>query len=85
MKDCLIDFFHIYAPHLLPHISEDILLVESGLLDSLLLMNLVAFLERSHNLIIPDDQIVPENFASLAAVRLLVERLATSPQHGRST
>ena len=49
-------------------IPEDEPLLESGILDSLSLLDFVIFLEKRYRLKVPGDEIVPENFGSLAAV-----------------
>lgn len=78
MTDPLTDFIQNNALHLSVEVTEDTPLLESGLLDSLLLMNLIAFLERKYGIEIPDEKVVPENFDSLRSIRLLITRLASS-------
>lgn len=51
--------------------DEDLL--EQGIIDSLGLMKLIAFLEKTFNIKIVDDEIVPENFQSLNRMVTLVE------------
>lgn len=46
--------------------DEDLLL--SGLLDSLAVMSLVAFIEKSFDLKIPFEDVLIENFESLSAI-----------------
>lgn len=74
--DPFTEFVHRHAPHLVGRITEDTLLIEQGLLNSLLLVTLVAFLERTYRITVPDEEIVPDNFANLPAIRALVQRLA---------
>jgi acyl carrier protein len=50
-------------------------LLEQGLLDSLDLMKLIAFLERRYLLVVPEEEITPANFRSLAAIRTLIDSL----------
>ena len=75
MRDPLTDYIHTHAPHLADNVTDDTQLLAEGLLDSMSLMKLVAFLERRHNLIVPDEAITPENFSSLAAIRKLIDGL----------
>ena len=75
MPDPLADFIHTHAPHLASEVTEDTPLLEQGLLDSLGLMRLVAFLERQYHLVVPEEQIIPRNFRSLASIRKLIDNL----------
>jgi 2-hydroxymuconate-semialdehyde hydrolase len=77
MTDPLTDFVQTYAPQLASEITEDTPLIEQGLLNSLLLMNLVAFLDRRIGLAVPDEEIVPENFGTLRSIRSLITRLTS--------
>ena len=52
--------------------DEDLL--EQGIIDSLGLMKLIAFMEETFGIKIMDDEIVPENFQSLNSMVTLVER-----------
>jgi len=49
-------------------IRDDEALLESGILDSLSLLDFVVFLEKQYGTKVPGEEIVPENFGSLAAV-----------------
>jgi acyl carrier protein len=50
-------------------LSETSPLVTSGLLDSMALVRLVAFLERTYDVRIPDHDIRPEHFENLERMR----------------
>jgi acyl carrier protein len=76
MTDPLTDFFQNSASHLQIEVTEDTPLLDQGLLDSLLLMNLIAFLERKYGIEVPDAVVVPENFENLRSIRLLIARLS---------
>ena len=52
---------------------EDI--IEGGYLDSFELMNLISMLSEGFDIEIGFDEIVPENFNSVAAMVAMVERL----------
>lgn len=74
--DPLIEYIQTHAPHLASEVTEETPLLEEGLLDSLGLMTLVAFLERRYKLLVPEEQITPNNFRNLAAIRALIGRLS---------
>jgi acyl carrier protein len=50
-------------------------LIDRGILDSIAILELVAFLEESFSFVLPLDEFVPENFFSPNAVADMVERL----------
>lgn len=47
-------------------------LIESGVIDSLGIMKLLAFLEDTFDIQISDDALVPENFETIEAISLMV-------------
>jgi acyl carrier protein len=55
-------------------ISDDESLLESGTIDSIGVMQLVAFLESTYGLTVDDDELTPENFDTIAAVSSFVAR-----------
>jgi acyl carrier protein len=54
-------------------LTDDYPLLENRVIDSLGLFRIVGFLEQEHGVAIPDDKIVPANFASLQTIAALVE------------
>ncbi|HYP30023.1 MAG TPA: acyl carrier protein [Blastocatellia bacterium] len=76
MSDLLAEYIRTHAPHLASEVTEDTPLLEQGLLDSLGLMKLIAFLEHRHQLVVPEEEITPDNFRSLGAIRKLIESLS---------
>lgn len=48
--------------------------MDSGILDSLFLLDFVVYLERCYQIKIPGEEIVPENFGTLAAVAEYLRR-----------
>jgi acyl carrier protein len=50
-------------------------LLETGILDSLGLQQLVTFLEREFEIELEDDHLVLENFASIGAIARLIESI----------
>jgi acyl carrier protein len=53
-------------------VTDDQSLVESGVIDSLGIFRLVAFLEESFRVRIGDEEIVGENFESIAGIERFV-------------
>jgi acyl carrier protein len=58
-------------------IAEDTRLIDRGLIDSIGLMELVAFIEGDTGIRIPDDEVYPENFQTIENVEAMIERLRT--------
>lgn len=56
--------------------SEDQDLLGSGLLDSLRVMSLVHFIEQDLGIDVPPEDVVIENFVSLAAIEAYLARRA---------
>jgi acyl carrier protein len=55
-------------------INEHVQLLESGIIDSLGVLDVVAFLEKSFMIKISDDELTPENFASIKHLGEFVKR-----------
>ena len=51
-------------------------LISSGILDSMGLLRLIAFLEQQIGLTIDDGEVVPENFESLRAIHAFLAKKA---------
>jgi acyl carrier protein len=49
-------------------------LLEQGIIDSMAILKLVGFLEEAFGIETDDDEMVPENFETLAALCAFVER-----------
>lgn len=52
--------------------DEDLL--EQGIIDSLGLLKLVVFIEKTHGIKVMDEEIVPENFQSLNSMVKFIEQ-----------
>jgi acyl carrier protein len=50
-------------------------LIDRGLIDSVGLYELMSFLEQETGVRIPDDEVLPQNFDSVATMEALVRRL----------
>ena len=55
-------------------LSDSDQLLESGIVDSLGILDLVAFLESDFKVQITDDELLPENFQTVEAIAEFVER-----------
>ncbi len=63
-----------------PGLRPDDSLLERGILDSLGLLNMLAFLEQEYQVLIEDQDIVPENFETIRAIAgLVTKRRVTAP------
>lgn len=54
-------------------LSPDESLIESGIIDSLGILRLVAFIEENFSVVLDDIDVVPENFETINAMILLVQ------------
>jgi acyl carrier protein len=57
-----------------PELTPDFPLLENRVIDSLGLFRIVAFLEDSYGISIPDEQVVPANFQTLTTIAGLVDQ-----------
>jgi len=55
-------------------IGNDESLLESGTIDSVGVMRLVAFLEKTYAITVDDDDLMPENFDTIGAIASFIER-----------
>jgi acyl carrier protein len=55
-------------------ISDETPLLQSGIIDSLGVLDLVGYLERSFDISIADEELIPENFADINCIGSLVAR-----------
>ena len=56
------------------HLKEDTSFLESGIVDSTGILELVAFLEETFNIKLEDDELIPENLDSICNVAGYLER-----------
>ncbi len=56
-------------------IGEDTPLIDGGILDYMGLMDVVMFVEQRGGVRVPDDEVVPENFQTVASIEQMVQRL----------
>ena len=55
-------------------VGRDESLLESGIIDSMGVLQLVAFLESTYGIKVEDDDLMPENFDTIAAITSFIER-----------
>jgi acyl carrier protein len=70
--------------HLLPadrQVAADESLLDAGIIDSLAVMELRTFIEREFGFTVSEDDLVPENFDSLAAMSEYIERMSALSQN----
>ena len=53
--------------------SDDVPLLESGIVDSLGTLDVVSFLEQSFAIQVSDDELTPQNFATIRSLAAFVE------------
>ena len=55
-------------------VGPDDSLLESGMIDSVAVMQLVAFLETTYGIRVAEDDLMPENFDTLGAIAIFVNQ-----------
>ena len=55
-------------------LSWDDSLIKSGIVDSLGILRLIAFMEENFSVLVDDTEVVPENFETINAMKSLVQR-----------
>jgi acyl carrier protein len=56
-----------------PNVGRDESLLESGTVDSIGVMRLVAFLEATFGITVDEDDLMPDNFDTIAAIAAFVQ------------
>lgn len=64
-------------------VTDEQSLLESGIIDSLAVLELSTYLAKTYGVEINEDDLIPENFDSLAAMKAYVERKTTPKIQGR--
>lgn len=70
IRDFIVEKFPIVKARAL---DDDTRLLEEGVLDSLGILELVEFLHTELQIVVEDDELVPENFESIACITRFVE------------
>ena len=75
-KDVLTTFIksELVADQGLPSIDENDSLLENGIIDSLAIMKLLAFIEKEFMVKVSDEDLMPENFNTIASIARLIEK-----------
>ena len=55
-------------------VTDEESLLEAGILDSVGVLQVVGFIEQQYGIAVTDDEMMPENFETLAAIAAFVER-----------
>jgi len=56
-------------------INADTRLIDGGLIDSMGLMQIIAFIEEQTSIRISDEEVMPENFQTVGSMERLITRL----------
>lgn len=54
-------------------VRKDESLLETGIIDSLAILELTAYLEEKYGILVEEDDLVPENFDTLTAIECYVD------------
>jgi acyl carrier protein len=54
-------------------IDPDESLISTGVIDSLAIMRLIAFVEERFDVLVEDEEVIPTNFETINTIRTLVE------------
>ena len=65
-------------------LQDDTSFLETGIIDSTGILELVSFLEETYDITVADEELVPENLDTLKDIVLYLERklAQTEPTHG---
>jgi len=56
------------------HLTEDTSFLETGIVDSTGILEIVSFLEGKYNIAVEDDELLPENLDNLQSINLFLKR-----------
>jgi acyl carrier protein len=70
IRDFLVSELHWQGPR--AELTDDLPLIANHVVDSMGLLQLVAWLEADFGVSVPDTEIVPANFGTIAAIESLV-------------
>ena len=60
-------------------VADNASFIEAGLIDSTGILELVSFIESEFGIVVADEDIVPDNLDSIAAITAYVERKLPAP------
>jgi acyl carrier protein len=55
-------------------LKDDVSLIESGIVDSTGILELIVFLEETYAVVIEDEEVVPENLDSVTSIMKFLEK-----------
>lgn len=55
--------------------TENVDFIEEGMLDSFDIVSLINELDKEFNIVVPGEEVVPENFSSVEAISQLIGKL----------
>lgn len=58
-------------------IDDDTRLIDRGFIDSIGLMELVGFIEQETGVRVPDEEVHPDNFQTIASMEAMIQRLGS--------
>jgi acyl carrier protein len=79
LKQQLLRFIETDLARDVSGLTETDSLLDLGLVDSIGLMKIMVFVEQQTGLPIPDREVTPDNFQSVADIERLVESLRSTP------
>lgn len=77
VQDFLVEELHWQGPR--SELTAELPLIENHVIDSMGLLRLVAWLEATFGIQINDDEVVPANFGTIAAIEGLLDRKQGRP------
>lgn len=75
-KEILTEFIlkELATDHAAKYMDENQSLLDSGAIDSLGIMKLLAFIEEQFKIKVLDEELIPENFSTIASILNLIEK-----------
>ena len=79
VENTLLDFllFDLFAAKIVGTLGVEDSLFELGLIDSMAVVRTIAFCERTFAVVIPDEELLPENFETVRSIAATVQRVAS--------
>ncbi len=74
------DLIQFVAERFSTEIDEEVPLIDRGLIDSMGLLEIITFIEERTGSRIPDEEVTPENFQTVASIDEMVQRLRARSQ-----
>jgi acyl carrier protein len=75
----LLEYFYVSDP---TELTDDLSLIESGVVDSTGMMGVILFLESEYGIRVEDRETVPENLETIARIAAFVERKRAGTAEG---